>query len=265
MPYPTTLAPEVRLLTPDMELGDPAIAALQELHDHGFVAGIGLTEYHQPFIARIANERPVREFCPNDAATRVGTLPIAREWNGKGGGRGYVSIFDLPDNQGEPLSAADLGYIEDVDMLPVAYGWSGFLRNKHIPGADITTAYRTSTHGRQLARERREGPDDHFGLGWPIGELVIAAGVHVFGADPKQVSLETWASNKSAVALYDRIGFVLRATEVDKRPTLQEVGTIINGHEVYRGVDSKGNPANMVRDTRLFQQLGITHPLAAAA
>lgn len=259
MPYPTALAEDLTFLTPDMGLGERADAALADLHEHGFVAAAGLTEYHAGSLAVIAAEPHIVEYCPNDKK-RFGTLAATAKWVGKGGGRGMVGIYTVEGNNGEPLSAADIENITSQDVHMVADGWSGYDLNKHIPGADITTAYRSSREGQELARARRNGPEDKFGLGMPLGELVIASGVSLYGVDPRQISLETWDSNEKAVALYERLGFVHRASHYDIRPTLKPVSTEVGDNLVYE-LDGK----HVVNDIRRFYVLGESHPLVAQA
>ncbi len=44
--YPTELSPELHFLNLGMNLGKRADEALMSLHEHGFVAAAGLTEFH---------------------------------------------------------------------------------------------------------------------------------------------------------------------------------------------------------------------------
>lgn len=99
--------------------------------------------------------------------------------------------------------------------------------------------------------------DDRFKLGLPLGELVIATVVLRYGVDPSEISLEAWRSNK-ANGLYDTLGFgPTLAEEDDIRPTLEEPGVKIDGHEVFYDA---ATDRNMVQDTRLFRKLA-DHPL----
>ena len=134
--------------------------------------------------------------------------------------------------------------------------------NEHIPGATVTTAYRVGRKGRQLARERRTGPLDFFSLGYPLGELVLATAAHLYGADPRKISLENWLSNQSAGALYRRLGFEVRAKQPDVRPTLELPGTIINGETVFER-EEDGKVLRLVHDVRVHQKLA-NHPLLVA-
>jgi hypothetical protein len=136
----------------------------------------------------------------------------------------------------------------------VAYGWSGYEPNSHIPGADITTAYRVGRTGQSLARERRIDPDDRFSLGRPLGELVIASAVVLYEAEAKQISLEVWGSNKRATRLYQEIGFALVTGVPDRRKTSLPVGSELDG-QVVRAEIIDGKPVNVVDDVREFYLL----------
>lgn len=257
--YPTTFASELHFLTEEDNLGDRASQAISTLAEHGFVAAEGVHLSQVGSIAAMAGERHIVEYCPNDLK-RFGSEEKVATWLGKGGGRGMVGIFEVV-GEDDPLSVGDIHALTSNDVSQVAYGWSGFGVNEHIPGADITTAYRVGRRGRELALERRVDEDDRFKLGLPLGELVIATAVLRYGADPSEISLEAWRSNK-ANGLYDTLGFgPTLAEEDDIRPTLEERGTRIDGHEVFY------DPAadkNMVQDTRLFRRLE-DHPLLEQA
>lgn len=257
--YPTQFVPELRFLTSEDNLGDRADEAIDNLAAHGFVIAEGVHLSQVGRISEMAGEQHIVEYCPNDKR-RFGSIEKVAAWLGKGGGRGMVSIFEVIDED-RPLSEDDIRSLNADDVSQVAYGWSGFGVNEHIPGADITTAYRVGQRGRELAYERRNGEEDRFKLGLPLGELVIATAVLRYGADPRQISLEAWESNK-ANGLYDTLGFGPTAVkQEDVRPTLEEVGTVVSGNEVFFD-ESAGN--NMVRDTRLFRVLE-DHPLLIAA
>ena len=265
--YPTTFTPELRFLTPSDDLGERGSEAVSSLAAHGFVVATGVYEPQVDNLASIAQEPHVEEYCPNDGVKRFVKGDIIVGWLGKGGGRGMVSIYDIVDGN-RSLDESDIIALNrpgrdwgDAELAMDAYGWSGAEKNKHVPGADITTAYRVSSRGRELAfNSRSEGGEDRFRLGYPLGELVIATAVKKFGADPAKISLETWGSNK-ANDLYDQLGFVEVARQEDIRPTLKAVGTVINGHEVYLDEETGGNH---VADVRLFKVLA-NHPLLQAA
>ncbi len=234
--YPTQLVDEPLRLDrfPLGAAGDRAVLALRE---GGLVAVAGLSTTMLPDIQAIATENDVQEFCPNDsgrfAYSNVG------QWVAKGGGRGFVGI----------------GQLEASGRLRVVgYGWSAFKENKAIIGADITTAYRVGSAGNQLAREI--GPD--FRMGLLLGELVIASAVHLYGANLRQISLETWASNTRARKLYDKIGFVQPLgvkPKPDYRPTLAPIGTVINGKVVRLDTDPKHQGRHIVDDERCYYRL----------
>ncbi len=154
----------------------------------------------------------------------------------------------------EPFQLDNLPDVPERGLIQVAYGWFGPEQNKHIPEADITTAYRVGEGGRRLSRERRFDEADKFKLGLPLGELVVAVATAQYGLPVEKISLETWESN-GANELYDQLGFVQPddvEPQPDVRPTLKEVGNEINGNIVYHDLE-KGK--NMVADRRLFKAL----------
>jgi ribosomal protein S18 acetylase RimI-like enzyme len=253
--YPSTFAAEITPLTPDDFSSQYGAGAVSLLAERGFVVMAGVTQYQGDQIARIGVERGVREFCPKDATdSRFGTRAAMAEWLGKGGGRGMTIIASVVDYD-KPLSMADIAALRDEDLKVRAYGWSGYELNKHIPGADITTAYRVS--------ETAAGN----GLGKLLVRLVTASAVDVFEVkDPATISLETWASNTVAVGLYGKVGYesgegIKPITDV--RPTLEEPGTIINGKKVFL-TRKNGELVTMVEDKRLFKRFNPTHLKSAA-
>ncbi len=245
--YPTDFEAKLQVLTPSMDVGERGHAQIVNLAELGLVAVTGIDIYHAGTLASIASQDHIREFCPKDETeSRFGTLASTRKWLAKGGGRGMAWIGDVPGHEG-PLTDADLRMLEIEDVKLLAYGWSGREENEHIPEADITTAYRVSAEGQRRAK-----------LGLALTELMVASAVHVFGADPEQISLETWAGNERARSIYQKAGFIALATlEGEKRPTLQPVGTRINGETVFaEGKDD--TIVNVVRDTRIFQRLSVS-------
>ena len=260
--YPTMLAPELLFLRPDTGLGPEADQQLQVLHDRGLVAAVGLTAYHAGTTAAMAGQAHIVEYCASDRR-RLGTLAAAKRWIAKDGGRGFVGIYTANET-GEALSASDLAAVSDDEVRQIAYGWSGALKNEHILGADITTAYRVGEEGRRLARERRKDPSDEFKLGYPLGVLVVATAVHMFEAPPQDISLDVWGdSNPKAAQLYEALRFVWRTKAVGRRPTLLDVGTNLNGHEVYAAVRD-GQRIHEVVDMRHYYQYDPDRSLVAA-
>lgn len=250
--YPTTFETSFEPIALDRDLGERGNDAIASLARHGFVVATGVHEAHLDDLAGMAAEPHIVEYCPSDQEKFVSRESIA-VWLGKGGGRGMVAICaTLHDG---PLLQRDIEDIAAEEVEMVAYGWSGYKPNGHIPGADITTAYRVGSRGRELAYDCRRGPEDRFKLGRPLGELVVATAVEVYGAERGQLSLETWESNKAAVELYRDMGFVQPAgveAVPSIRPTLRQPGEVINGQVVYRYNDE--GPA-LVRDNRLNMRL----------
>jgi ribosomal protein S18 acetylase RimI-like enzyme len=231
-PYPTQMVERAHVLDDDLALGVRG-DALRSLHAAGLRAAIGLDEPTLAGIAAAASEPHIVEFCPNDR-TRFADVAAGRMWMAKG--RGLVA-----------LTAADGALL--------AYGWSGRERNDHLPGADVTTAYRVTARGQLEARRVRVA-DPRFRLGLVLGDLVVATAVHVWGAPPTDVSLETWRSNAGARRVYADLGFA-RVSEApdqpDMRPTLQPVGSEIAGEVVRADPDRPGR--HVVADARCFYVL----------
>jgi hypothetical protein len=249
--YPTSFAPDLRLLTPDMGLGDHADGALYDLAEHGFVAALGVHERQLGRLATMASEPHIQEYCPSDSERRFSTPEMAQEWQLKG--RVMVGIYDV-EGHATALDVDDIPYIGSDELSQVAYGWFGPETNEHIPTAPITTAYRVGERGRLLSRLRRHSETDHFKLGLPLGRLVTAAALNIYDVRPSELSLETWKSN-GANSLYDILGFVqpegVESVD-DVRPTLRPIGDTVNGNVVYFDLKKK---RHMVGDTRLFKVL----------
>lgn len=186
-------------------------------------------------MAAVAGEEPhIREYCPNDR-NRFATDESAREWLKK---------------QRIPLDAVNpsAGFLVN--------NWLGPEENHVIPGADITTAFRTTEAGLAYARTLRQGRYPSFRLGIFAAKLLILTALET-GAEPHQISLETWGSNLRALDVYEEIGFELRGKQLDLkgRPTLRAVGEEINGYTVFEHIDTKtGAKENRVFDTRCFYQ-----------
>lgn len=233
MPYPTTLTGPVPLA--GLALDARAQAALDALRRHGADAALGLDEATVPLVAHAAAEPGIVEFCPNDR-TRFADGAAARSWVAKG--RAFVAV------------RAATG-----DRALLAYGWSGEERNDHIPGADVTTAYRVTDAGQSFARAVRETGDRTFRLGLLLGELVVATAIAVGDAVPARVSLETWGSNAAARRVYADLGFVQPdgCDEVPAtRPTRLPVGADAAGSTVRADPETGGH---VVDDVRCFYVL----------
>lgn len=229
MTYPVEMVDRVRPLTGG-ELGPRGAAAVTSLTGVGLRAMVGLDEPTRAAMAAAAGEPHIVEFCPNDAK-RFADPAAGRAWMAKG--RGLVTIVD-------------------GDGTLLAYGWSGVERNGHVPGADVTTAYRVTAAGQAAARRAR-AVDPSFRLGMVLGDLVVATAAHVWGAPAEQISLETWASNAVARRLYADLGFELVAEAPDERPTLQPIGAIVAGEVVRADADRPGR--HIVADARCFYVL----------
>jgi hypothetical protein len=208
-------------------------------------------EEHLEELAEMSGQSHIVEFCKSDPG-RFGDKPKVQEWLQKR--RVMVGIYAVQD-QKDSVDFADPATFRSENLTQVAYAWFGPETDKEgNDTGEITTAYRVGEAGRELSRERRHDKDDKFKLGLPLGRLVTAVATGVYGVDAERITLETWASNL-ANELYDLLGFVLTGEREEPRPTLEEVGTVINGNVVY--FDEKKR-CNMVVDTRLFKRLART-------
>lgn len=234
MPYPNKFALKPLLLT-GVDLGARGNAAVSRMSRHGLIPFAGLTTDLLSQVQTLSREPKIQEYCPNDAH-RMGSVALADAWVGKDGGRGFVGIGREGGAQGLRL---------------LAYGWTGFLENKHIKGANTTSSYRSGEEASLLAKELRSTVDPSFSMGLCIGELVLSTAVCLYGADPDKIALETWGSNFPALALYDALGFVQDPDVPNvpgERPTLKPVDTNINGHIVR--VNPEDPTEHIVADER---------------
>jgi hypothetical protein len=196
--FPKTLANTVEILEPGIgELGD---VALRRLHERGYRVATGLTEHYVGAIGLMAWQPHIREYCPKDYKERFRPLEAAEEWVGKGEkgieGRGTFLLLSQTLTK-----AGRLGYPLE------AYGWTGWEPCPQLPDHPITSAYRTGEPaGRHLGED--------FGL-------VVVHATNALYAPGENIGLETWQSNKRAVEMYKRIGFVLQMNE-GQQPELRE-------------------------------------------
>jgi len=249
--YPKDFAPEFVPLVPDSGWGEEFDFALRELEAHGFVVALGVHGDFLDDLSDMAKQEHIIDFCSSDP-DRFGDKKKVEEWLQKG--RVMVGIYATREGT---LDFTDPATFATENLQQVAYSWFG--PEKHDP-TKITTAYRVGAAGRQLAYERRFSDDDKFKIGLPMGQLVTAVATQIYGAEGKDITLETWASNK-ANELYDILQFMQTGTKEDVRPTTKPVGTVINGNVVYYDEKRK---RNMVKDTRLYKQLTRTATAAAA-
>lgn len=231
MPYPNRLA-AAPLLLEGVDIGARGNAAVSRLTRNGLIPFANLTAELVPQLQVLSAEPKIREYCPNDA-NRMGSVALAEAWVGKDGGRGFVGI-------GRP----DASYL----LRLLAYGWTGFLENKHIKGANTTSSYRSGEEASAVARELRATVDPGFSMGICIGELALGTAVCLYGANPDEIALETYGSNSHARSLYEILGFEQLPDVPDvpaERPTLKPVGTKINGNLVRVNPD---NPTERIVD-----------------
>lgn len=219
--FPDAFAEQMQPLPQDLG-SQAANDAARSLAERGFIVEAGITPYLAGAIGQMATQSHIVEYCPNDS-TRFGTEAAVRKWVGKNGGRQVLAISKIQENG---------------NRRPIGWGWEGMSACEELPDNPITFAVRLGEEGTQQ------------GLAVPFTMLIVAGSAALSGANPREVGLETWGSNK-AVGVYEKAGFVAVTSREDVRPTRQPVGTVINGNTVFVG-ELKSKPANMVRDTRHY-------------
>ena len=238
MLYPTELAHSATVLDTSTNLGSRGNGAVAALAEHQLQSSVGLDLATIDRLVGVTGEEHIVEFCPTDRR-RFADVSACREWVKKE--RAFVAITDATTS----------------DLL--AYGWSGPDKNKHIPGADITTAYRVTRAGQSATKRARERGDKNFRLGMHIGELVIATATNLYDALPDSVSLETWGTNGAARHLYELLGFAQldsAPNENATRPTLKPVNFAVGNTIVRDDPSSPGDPSRrVVDDERCFYVL----------
>jgi hypothetical protein len=230
VPFPTELAHEALLLNDSTPLGRRGNDSVAALKRNGLQVSVGLEAAAVDRLVAVTTEDHIVEFCPSDRKRFAG-IDACQKWVSKQ--RAFVSITDR----------------ESSALL--AYGWSGPEKNHHVPGADITTAYRVTQQGQVATKRIRATGETGFRLGIHLGELVVASAVHLFGASPDDVSLETWGSNGAARHLYELLGFEQLASvpnEPATRPTLGALGSKIGDRIVRLDPAHPEDPSKRIID-----------------
>ncbi len=242
MRFPTELVDMVTLLDRSADLGARGNAAVSALAEHGLRSSVGLDAATIERLVGVTGEDHIVEFCPTDRR-RFADRAACEKWVEKQ--RAFVAITNVTGSE------------------LLAYGWSGPDTNNHIPGADITTAYRVTRAGQSATKQARENGDQNFRLGLHIGELVIATATHLYNAPPEEVSLETWGTNGAARHLYELLGFVqldLAPNETATRPTLKPIDSTIGNAIVRADPSDLDDPSKrIVDDERCFYVLRNYH------
>ncbi len=192
--FPTTFQDTVTRL--DHTTDDRGNAALQRLHDRGFVVATGLSPFYAGAIGIMGQQQHIREYCPRDATpSRFATLNSTAKWLTKGGGRAVFLLIEKDDKDSSV-----------VDGQLQGYGWTGYEPCDELPNSPITSAYRlgTSALGRKLA-----------------GDFIqtVVSGTHTLYAPEDNIGLETWQSNHAA-ELYRSVGFEIQE-QADQQPELR--------------------------------------------
>jgi hypothetical protein len=190
MEYQTAYADTLAPLTAE-GLAPEGVAALDRLAAHGIEVVVGLRVADMDDVARIANQQPVREFCPKDARTRVADVPVGEGWMKDG--RWVVQA-----KRGDQT---------------VGYGWVRPEECKELPKAETTFAVRLD--------ESLAG----MGLGVAFSHAIVFGGVARVGAN--KVGFESWAGNVGAFKTYIRGGATSVNAKNGWRETTQEPDAVI--------------------------------------
>jgi hypothetical protein len=236
--YPTELAHSATLLDTSTDMGSRGNATVKVLAEHRMKPSVGLDLATIDRLIGVTVEDHIVEFCPTDRR-RFADVAACREWVQKE--RAFVAVTDATTSE------------------LLAYGWSGPDKNKHIAGADITTAYRVTRAGQVATKRAREKGDTTFRLGMHIGELVIATATNRYDAPADNVSLETWGTNGAARHLYELLGFVQldsAPNEPATRPTLKPINSAVGNALVRADPSNPEDPSRrVVDDERCFYVL----------
>lgn len=224
--FPKTFVEQATPLAPIMD--ERGNAALGRLNERGFTVVTGMSKYYAGAVGVMGQQEHIAEYCPKDATpARFGTEQSTEKWLKKGGGRAAFLLLEQATDKDGPIGEQLQGY-----------AWTGVEKCDELPAHPITSAYRL---GRTALGKRLAGDFIQ----------VTVSGTHALYAPDDGIGLETWSSNHAA-GLYQKVGFELQDRpdqEPEARPTLKDVGTEVDGNEVYFNA-KKGQ--NMVMDTRLY-------------
>ncbi|HSX15267.1 MAG TPA: hypothetical protein VLF40_00585 [Candidatus Saccharimonadales bacterium] len=242
--YPTEFAREFRPLLPGEGLGEEADQILTEYADHGFFVVLGAQESQLENYKAISEDKEVRERTPGDRA-RMGTKEEMERWMLFG--RLLMGVYDSGEAS---ISLERLKDVQAEESQLVANSWlrPGTDRFVQVEGIEYAAAFRNRQLGQEKARARRKDENDHFSIGIRMVKLLRIVGEKLYFADSTKTALTVSASNTRAIAAYERDGYGPLPGYVPveyMRETQEDVGTIINGNEVYRDEETG---KNMVAD-----------------
>lgn len=199
MHYPTSFSKEyLNLSNPNIELDTLGQTALMQLTANNLEVVSGLLLDDVAHITTIAHHENIREYCPNDAATRFSDQTNVEQWLGKNGGRAMFLLRRISTQNS--LTAS-----QQID----GYGWTGAETCPDLPKWQTTFAVRLNPNS-QLSRK---------GIGSLFSTAIVSGSMALFGA--RHIGLETWGSNTAAVKTYLKAGAALVTTRDAIRPTLQ--------------------------------------------
>lgn len=193
--FPTTYS-ENLIDIREFELSQSGNEAVEELARRGFYVSAGLRRTDVMDFTEIAGTDSIREYCPNDiTSSRFLDQESAQEWLKKS--RGPVQLRSIGSG------------------VLAGYGWTGPEHSNMVPEGDTTFALRLS-------------PDfAGNGLGLPLTQIILAGSTALYGK--RNIWLETWKSNRAAVATYKHAGAVERGSKDGRRPTLHPTEADIGG------------------------------------
>ncbi len=188
LPFPTMLVDNPELIKAE-QLNLEGAMALKTLADKGYEVCSGLNIEYADIITGLCRQPAIREYCPNDIATRFANRQATVKW--LAGGRAVYLLL--------PIGASDSTQL-------AGYGWLGAKQNSRVPGGQVTFALRIS-------------PDHQGkGLATPFSQAMLADAQSVYHVS--HVWLETWQSNAGAVHVYHKLGFKDVSKKADRRPSL---------------------------------------------
>lgn len=263
---PTTPATEFEPYLPGDGLGPRADAALHQFAQYGFVNGPGLFLAQKDTMIAGAHHPDIADQCPNDAKKRTGDEKIMIKW--MLGGRALRNTYHINTWSGEPLTPDDIAKLTIEDVTQDGLQWASASNTDNteykVTGSKYTTAYRTYPTAKPVLLERVPA-NIRMELGFLSATIMLADLVGKQGIAPNDLSLETNFSNERARRMYRKLGFVEfeSARERCVRPTLQPLGTMVNGKVVRLQQDEEGRDVpgkHVVDDLRTFWRLADWKP-----
>jgi len=141
---------------------------------------VGLREQDVDGLTELAMQEAIRTYCWKDLSGRFGNVGMTRNWLEKKG------------NGVEQMGRGMLQLRHPTSSVQAAYGWVGPEECAFIPESQNTFAERVS---EQFAGR---------GIGTLFATVIVSGATALWGA--RNIGLETYASNKGAIKVYERAG-----------------------------------------------------------